>query len=406
MVVPDHASGTYARGEAPGWTLTLPTGEDAGGAWRYRLMRNGAVEILSGTLKPEAVTTRIVAPAYEPATYLLLLTQEGADAKAKPLKFGASVAAEELRPVVPRPKDFDDFWAKELRALRRMPENVVYTPLKSPLEGIEYGTVRLDFLGGEHVYGQFARPAKPGKYPAVLVMQWASPPYPLDPQWVMWRAKQGFLVLNIQPHDVLPVEPPAYYAALPDALKNYGSIGADSRERSYFTRMYLRDVRGADYLTHRPDWDGKTLVATGASMGGQQTLAVAALQPKVTHAIAEEPGGCDLMGPLHGRSGSYPFPNLSDLKIRAATPYIDIVNFAPRIRAKTLVGMGYIDETCPPVGVWTAINGIRAPKRAIPLPEAPHVGTATPAQMAPFRSRSDAWFKAIAAGKPVPMDQS
>ena len=49
--------------------------------------------------------------------------------------------------------------------------------------------------------------------------------------------------LNIEPHDVLPTEPPGYYAALPNALKHYESIGNDDRERSYFVQMYLADVR-------------------------------------------------------------------------------------------------------------------------------------------------------------------
>ena len=53
-------------------------------------------------------------------------------------------------------------------------------------------------------------------------------------------------------------------------LKDYLSMGDESRDTSYFLRMYLGCYRAADYLASRPDWDGKILVVTGTSQGGQQ----------------------------------------------------------------------------------------------------------------------------------------
>jgi len=102
---------------------------------------------------------------------------------------------------------------------------------------------------------------KPRKLPALVIFQWASPPYPLQKQWVISHAAEGWLTLNIEPHDVLPDQPPTYYQALPDSLKHYESIGNNDRDKSYFLRMYLADYRAVDYITSRPDWDGKTLLA-------------------------------------------------------------------------------------------------------------------------------------------------
>jgi len=39
--------------------------------------------------------------------------------------------------------------------------------------------------------------------------------------------------------------------------------------------MYLRDSRAIDYIASRPDWDGKTIVVMGTSMGGHQSLVAA-----------------------------------------------------------------------------------------------------------------------------------
>ena len=86
------------------------------------------------------------------------------------------------------------------------------------------------------MYGQIARPARAGKFPALVIFQWASPPYPLEKSWVVDRAADGWLALNVQPHDVLPTEPQAYYDALPQRIKNYASIGADDRSATCASR--------------------------------------------------------------------------------------------------------------------------------------------------------------------------
>lgn len=400
VATPLRLSALYKRGEPTGWRISLP-GSDSDGRWRYTLKRDNAVVIDSGEIVPGAPARTIAATSSEPAMLFLSLSPANQNRSVKPLTFGAAVDPAGLRPVVPRPKDFDAFWARKIYELKRVPENAVVTPGKSLLEGVEYATIRMDHVNGTHVYGQIARPTKPGKYPAILQMQWASPPYPLDPWWILGRAKQGYIVLNIEPHDVLPTEPPAYYAALPEALKNYNTIGQDDRERSYFVEMYLRDYRAAEYLTHRPDWNGKVLIATGGSMGGQQSLAVAGLHPRITHVIAEEPAGCDLNAPLYDRSIGYPFFDPKNPKIMETARYVDNVNFAPRIKATTLIGIGFVDDVCPPTGIWTAYNSIRGPKEAAPLPEAPHNNTATPEQMRPFRDRAEAWYAALARGEEV-----
>jgi pimeloyl-ACP methyl ester carboxylesterase len=93
--------------------------------------------------------------------------------------------------------------------------------------------------------------------------------------------------------------------------------------------MYLRDSRAIDYIASRPDWDGKTIVIMGTSMGGQQSLVTAALNPKVTAVIVNEPSGADSNGNLHGRKAGYPNWPSSDAKVMETALYFDTVNFAP-----------------------------------------------------------------------------
>lgn len=396
-VFPFRSSGIYETGERAGWTVTLPKGS-APAKFAYTLKENNATVLRSGELDLSSGGATIEATLKRPAMLYLELGPAGA----KPQTFGAAVAPMKLRPVVPKPKDFDAFWKRKLAELHAVPENPVLTPGNSYKPEVDYATIRMDHVNGTHVYGQIAKPKKTGKYPAMLVLQWASPPYPLQPAWVVEPASQGWLVLNIEPHDVLPTEPPAYYAALPDALKNYASIGQNDREKSYFVEMYQRDVRAADYLAKRPDWDGKTLVVMGTSMGGQQSLATAGLCPKVTHMIVNEPAGCDLNAALHGRQEGYPFFPVNDPKVMETARYVDAVNFAPRIRATSLVAMGFTDNIAPPAGIWTAFNEIKGRKEAAPMPDSPHNNFATPAQQRPYTARSAEWLSALVKGQKIP----
>jgi cephalosporin-C deacetylase-like acetyl esterase/lysophospholipase L1-like esterase len=285
--------------------------------------------------------------------------------------------------------------------LKNVPENAVLTPADSGRPGVEYATIRMDNVNGAHVYGQLAKPKRPGKFPALVIFQWASPPYPLQKQWVTDRAAEGWLALNIEPHDVLPDQPQSYYDALPQELKHYESIGRDDRDKNYFLQMYLADYRAVDYLAGRPDWDGKTLVVMGTSMGGQQSLCVAGLNPKITHVIVNEPAGCDTNGPLHGRASGYPFWPADNPQVMKTALYFDPVNFAPRIKATSLVALGFVDTIAPPVGIWIAFNQIRGPKEAVPMVDSPHNNLATPAQQRPYTSRSAEWLNTLVHGGEV-----
>ena len=145
------------------------------------------------------------------------------------------------------------------------------------------------------------------------------------------------------------------------------SIGNDSRETSYFLNMYLRDTRALDFIQSRPDWDGKTIVIIGTSMGGQQSFVTAGLNPgRVTAMIVNVPAGADFSGDLHGSKHGYPNWPVDDPKVVETARYFDAMNFAPSITAQSLVAFGFIDTTSPPFGVLAAFNPSRARRKPRP----------------------------------------
>jgi len=406
-LTPYKASGIYNLNETAGWKITRSGSTDNSPTkYHYQLLSNNASVLMSGDWDLSNGPATLESKSSNPEMLFLKVTPMSGGAtnesrSSSILEAGAAIQPEQLKPVEPKPKDFDRFWSSKIKELQKIPMNPVVTPDISDTPGVDFSIIQLDHINGEHVYGQIAKPTKKGKYPALLLLQWASPPYPLYKGWATQYARQGWLTLNIEPHNVLPNQPKSYYDALPDSIKRYNEIGQNDRDKNYFLRMYLADYRAVDYLTKCPDWDGKTLVVMGTSMGGQQSLAVSGLHPKITHVIVNEPAGCDINASLYGRQQGYPYFNVKDPKVAATAPYFDAINFAPHIHAKALVAMGFVDTIAPPTGIWTAFNLMKGPKEAAPMFNSPHNNMATTQQQLPFTKRSQEWLNALVKGENV-----
>jgi cephalosporin-C deacetylase-like acetyl esterase len=276
---------------------------------------------------------------------------------------GAAVAPELITPPTSKPADFDAFWAGELAALKRVPVNPRIVPTPGDREGIALSTVTLDSLNSQ-VHGYLAAPNDGAKHPALVIYQYAGV-YALQKNTVTDRAAEGWLAFDVDAHDMAPDQA--------TAPLDYASIGNTSRETSYFLNMYLRDTRALDYIESRPDWDGKTIVLMGMSMGAQQSFATAALNPgRVTAIIVNVPAGADISGDLSGSRRGYPNWPVDDPRVVETARYFDIVNLAPAIKAESLVAFGFIDTTSPPFGVLAAFNQIQGPKEAVPMPLSDH----------------------------------
>ena len=427
IFTPFHADGMYALGEKVGWTVApAPDTVPPKGGFSYTIKSNnldvvktGSFDLSSGTATIETTSDQPamlyvtvdyqagLAPALSPAEYdqvnrdLKALLEKNDPALKSVLRkypgydllrpefsfsafaenrvgtLGAAVAPTLLRPSVPAPTDFDSFWAAQLAKLRRVPMHPVLTPMPTSQPGVKLFRVRLDSVDS-HVQGYLAMPDRRGTFPALILYQWAGV-YQLQPEWATDRAAEGWLTFDVDSHDL----PPDQGTGVPG---DYPTIGDHSRDTSYFLDMYLRDTRALEYIRSSPRWDGKTVVLTGTSMGGQQSLVTAGLNPdKVTAVLVNEPAGADSNGDLHGRRAGYPNWDSRDPQVMRTALYFDTINFAPHITAATLIAMGFLDTTAPPVGLWTELNEIPGPKEAVPMIESEH-NNLTP-------DKQDAWLK-------------
>jgi cephalosporin-C deacetylase-like acetyl esterase len=390
-----NKAGDYGVGEKVRWEVEVrdPNAVSVTQT-RYSLKRNGLTTYQEGTLDLSSGKTSIETSLDAPGAVFLEIRTGG---QAGRTLAGALVAPEKLEPSVARPDDFDAFWDTKIRQLNEVPANPQVEPNDSGRPNVEYFIVRMDHINGTHVYGQLARPRKEGRFPALLIPQWAGI-YPLQKAWVVDRASKGWLALNIEPHDLPGDRPAQFYTDAQKILGSYFTQGNTDREKSYFLRMYLSCYRAAEYLCQRPDWDGKTLVVMGTSMGGQQAIVTAALHPKVTAMMACVPSGCDVAGPRHGRAAGFPdwekeATRQQNDAILEVGRYFDPVHFAPRVTCPALVAMGLIDETCPPTGIYSACNQIKGPKEVVVMVESAHQdqkGT-----QAPYNRRAEEWLAAM-----------
>ncbi len=380
---PYHASGIYDVGETVGWTVT-PGATPPTYAYKWTIRRNNAVVLKTGDLDLSGGSAKIEIVGDQPEMiYVAVEAYANLDpnvpAPAEGPRFtggntgrntgfyavGAAVAPREIGLATPRPADFDAFWNDKLAAQAKVPINPVLTPVTTDVPGVDMNIFQLDALGSK-AHGYVAKPAKDGKFPALIQLQYAGV-YALNAHADAQRAAEGWLMLNVDSHDKLPSDPSG------GVPRGYQAVGNTDRETSYFLDMYLRDSRVLDYLLTRPDWDGKTIVLTGGSMGGQQIMALAGLRPdKISAALVCVPAGADTNGDLHGRKAGYPnWPSDNADAMRTAL-YFDPVNFASRITAPVMAGMGFIDTISPPAGVWTMLNQVRGPVETFPLIESEH----------------------------------
>jgi cephalosporin-C deacetylase len=379
---PYHPNGIYDVGETVGWTVT-PGPMSPTHRYRWTIRRNNAVVLKEAILDLANGSDTIEITASEPGMIYVAIEafEDGSASQAAPgarrpiggnagrndgfYALGAAVAPRAIGLSTPRPEDFDAFWRGQLEKQAQVPTNPVLTPVETDVPGVDLHMFRLDALGST-AHGWVAKPARPGRCPALVQLQFAGV-YALPPAPMARRAAAGWLVLNVDSHDTLPSDPSG------DIPRRYQAVGQTDRESSYFLEMYLGDSRGLDYLLTRPDWDGQTVVLIGGSMGGQQSLALAGLRPDtITAVLVCVPAGADSNGDLHGRKAGYPNWDSTDPAVMQTALYFDTVNFASRITAPVMAGIGFIDTISPPAGVWAALNQVRGPVEPLPMIESEH----------------------------------
>lgn len=280
----------------------------------------------------------------------------------------AAFSPEKIKPFAQEPKDFDDFWKKALDEARQIDLNPtkVLLPERCTKDVNVYEISYHNNRWGSKMYGVLSVPVKPGKYPALLRVPGAGVrPYSGD----TYTATGKCIVLEIGIHGVpVTMEQKVYDDLANAALNGYWDTNLENPDRNAYKRVVTGAVKGVDMIASLDEWDGKNLGVTGSSQGGFLSLAVAALDKRVTFLAAVHDAMCDYEAELHGVAGGWPH-YFYHAKMNAITKarlegarYYDGVNFARRITVPGWYSFGYNDEVVPPTSSYGLYNSVKAPK--------------------------------------------
>ena len=217
---PYHANGIYNVGETVGWTVAPgPTAPTYLYKWSVRrnnavVLKQGKLDLSSGKDKIEIVADQpeMIYVAVEAYANLSGDTPPRPAAPATPTgqatpptspftggntgrntgfyAVGAAVEPTKLGLSTPRPADFDAFWESKLALQAKIPINPVLTPVQTDVAGVEMNMLELDALGSK-THGYVAKPAREGKFPAVIQLQYAGV-YALNARADAQRAAEGW----------------------------------------------------------------------------------------------------------------------------------------------------------------------------------------------------------------------
>jgi len=160
----------------------------------------------------------------------------------------------------------------------------------------------------------------------------------------------------------------------------------DGKDKLLFRHIFLDTVQLARIVMELDEVDPTRIGATGLSQGGGLSLACAALEPRISRAVATFPFLSDYkrVWDMDLDAGAYqeirdyfrrfdPTHARED-EIFTCLGYIDVHHLAPRIRANTLMLTTLIDDICPPSTQFAAYNGMTAEKRMVIYPDFGHEG--------------------------------
>ncbi len=377
---PDGAPLFYARGETIRFLATLADG----GVPTSAVVK--AELIRPGRINPEKRDIRIVdgkgvleVPAEAPGwVHLSAFFPQTSPKKGVKARDGAGALVDPflIRPGAPRPADFDAFWDGWVKKTTEMPlrvlsrETIPLTEKQNPGGKFVLREFEINCVGPMPATGFYAMPvgAKPKSLPIIVKFQWAGggilpelPLYYSDIAIFMTVGKFG-----------------APYRLKDEKWASLGDIGGGylhdknilERDNAFLLWMILRDLRALQFAKSLPEWDGKTLVLVGESLGGAQSFILGALDQDVTFSCPCVPALADHGGQRALRRSGWPCiwkanekgePVDATNAVRAANAaYFDAANFAPRYRLgqEISVGTGLLDGTCPPESVLAAYNSL------------------------------------------------
>jgi cephalosporin-C deacetylase len=275
-----------------------------------------------------------------------------------------------VSPADPQP-DFAEFWQKakaELKTVDPQFKMIRIDSLCTDKHNIYL--VEMHSLGNALIRGWYQVPVKPGRYPAIMQV----PGYGGNeiPAYINYGDEIIGFGLNIRGHGNSKDDV---------EFAGYLTNNLEDKEKYVYRGAYMDCVRGIDFLCSRPEVDASRIAVEGASQGGALTFATAALNnDRIAVCAPQVPFLSDFRD--YFKVATWPANEFTayvetEKKLTwdeayYTLSYFDIKNLAPLIRAPLLMGVGLMDNVCPPHINFAAYNNVTSKKKYIVYPYAGH----------------------------------
>jgi cephalosporin-C deacetylase len=240
----------------------------------------------------------------------------------------------------PTPAAVRDYWQETLAALARYPARPEIEPL--PLRSTPFAQlfgVRLTSLGPYRLFGYLSIPAGDGPFPAIYYAPKYQSVLEIIPQGTANLQRSRYVTFSLAGRGQRNADAP-YAAMFPGLLTD----GIDSAASYVFRSIVADSVRGLEFLLTRPEVDPARVVVAGNDLA----LMTAASTPGATHVVAT-PALFYKTAALAPKSPAYPLEEINDYlranparaeSVRRTLAYCDLLGFAPRVTAATLLMAG------------------------------------------------------------------
>jgi cephalosporin-C deacetylase len=286
----------------------------------------------------------------------------------------------------PRPGDFDAYWERGLAEMRATDPCVRVEAHDLPTNFAECLHLTFTGVGGAQIYAKLLRPRKLDQPAPALLMFHGYSGNSGDWNDKLAHVANGTIVLAM---DCRGQGGRSEDAGAVRGNTQSGHIirGLDDEpDRLLFRQVFLDTAMLARIALEMPEVDPARVWTSGASQGGGLSLACAALEPRVSKAVAWYPFLCDYQRVWEMDQAANAYAELRsyfrlfdprherEAEVFEKLGYIDVQHLAPRVRAHVLMAVGLMDAVTPPSTQYAAYNKLQCPKNAVHYPDFGHEG--------------------------------
>lgn len=287
--------------------------------------------------------------------------------------------------ISPLPHDFDFYWERALADLDGTGLEHTREPADFEAPGLAFEHLWFQGVGNARIHCKLVRPlTTAGPMPGIVAYHGYTHH---SGEWfnLLPFAYTGRVVLSMDvrgqgglSHDTSTADGPSLFGHIVR-----GAADPDP-DQLFYRNVYLDAVKATRILMAMGIVDADRIGVFGNSQGGALSLVAAALNPRIKMAAPIHPFLSDFKRIVEMDLNKGPYEGFS-LYFRKYDPlhehedafynrlgYIDIQNFASRVKASVLWQTGLMDTVCPPSTQFAAYNKLTCPKTMLISPDYAH----------------------------------